>query len=489
MFTGTLYDYQVEDCKKLLKMGSGINASPCGLGKTVEMLAICEYLFGAGKSICAVIVCRHPHEWAGMIEKFTDSAYLMYKGTPVQRKKLRNYYTGQFRYIVLSYGITLQEEDILFLRELRDKSTVLIVDEAHKLKSVKSRKSKSLKGLGQLAGRRYALTATPIWNKLDDLFGVMEWVDKDFLGMWSEFKEQYLITNFFGKIVGYKNLDELHQNLPDRMLRRTAESAGVDLPELIYRVYPVVPVGNHAKLLKKVTDFTLSKLTKMVDDGEWSWGMSPKDKKVLSSLSVLDQAGICPDVFDSYAPEELRNLNLNCYSAKVIECSTMLSDITSFGGNVVVFCRYLGGISALYSILRDSGHVYKSFILTGGTRHKEMVLSKFRKSCGDGGAVLLSSDVGGESLNLPEVSYTIHIDVPWGAADLEQRNSRMRRVDSKESTNIVTQLLLPGLDEYKYWLCRWKSDYAGFVMDGQEVETEKPMLRDYLTTEFVRLPR
>jgi len=487
VFIGSLYDYQIDDCKALLAMKSGINASPCGLGKTVEMLAMCEYLYSTGNFDSSIIVCRHPHEWAGMIEKFTDSSFLVYTGTTKQREKLRVAYSSTNKYLVLSYGITLQDIDIRFLRNVRNKRTILIVDEAHKLKSVRSRKSKSLKGLGELAGRRYALTATPIWNKLDDLFGVMEWVDKDFFGPWYSFKEQYIIDNFFGKIIGYKNLDELNNRLPKRMVRRTAESAGVSLPETVFSLCPLVPQGQHKDLLKKITKYTLDKLCEMESDGEFSWQSPSRSKKALSSLTVLDQAGICPDLLDEFAPTDLEIASSCGVGAKVAECAATLDDIIGYGANAVVFCRYLGGIKSLDSYLRSGAKMYKSFILTGGTKNKEEVLNEFRISCRKGGAVLLSSDVGGESLNLPEVSYTLHLDVPWGAADLEQRNSRMRRVDSSHKTNIVVQFIIPGLDEYKYWLCRWKSDYAAFVMDGEEVSTSKPMLRDFITDKFVRL--
>jgi predicted outer membrane repeat protein len=142
-----------------------------------------------------------------------------------------------------------------------------------------------------------------------------------------------------------------------------------------------------------------------------------------------------------------------------------------------LFCRYISGCNILHST------IYKSFILTGKTSNKQSVLDDYNTACKDGGAILICSDVGGESINLPLTKYIINVDVPWGDADFIQRSSRGRRADSEHSTCFVFQLVVPGFDEYKLNLCKWKGVFSDFVIDGVANNSNRPDFRAYLNND------
>ena len=410
-----------------------------------------------------------------MISQFTDSNALSYQGTPTKRADLRGI-ANQFRYIISSYGLALQEQDIAFFRKL-SKGSILILDEAHKIKSRNSRRSKALKGLSPFCTYKFALTATPVYNRLDDLFSIMQFVDESCLGSWREFSDKYLIMSY-NRVVGQKNSLQLHKELEPKIIRRSRESVKDQLPDVTRRVVLINPTGSHAVLLKRLRTRIVEELQKLVDAKEWSWNGSIKHPGVLKYMTMLDQAGIVPTLADKFVEPFFIDTGLKCEDTKLVEAVSLAKDIVNNGDSVITFCRYLNGIYRLQEMFD------KSFILTGkmSKQKQEESISHFKRAAKNG-AILLSSEVGGESLNLPEARYVINIDIPWGAADLEQRNSRNRRINSEFDNLFTYQFLIPGLDEYKWFICNWKASGAESVIDGIERVVPKPKLKNYLTSD------
>ena len=74
---------------------------------------------------------------------------------------------------------------------------------------------------------RMALTATPIDNRPDELFSIMEWVDASVLGRGDLFDLAYIDRNHFGDPVGYKNLNTLRKRLGDAMYRKSVHDPDI----------------------------------------------------------------------------------------------------------------------------------------------------------------------------------------------------------------------------------------------------------------------
>ena len=103
----------------------------------------------------------------------------------------------------------------------------MILDEAHRIKNWESKTSRVIKGLR--SSFALALTGTPLENRLDDLYSVVEFIDERRLGPAFRFFNRHRRVNERGKVLGYENLTELRERLAPLLLRRTRDSVMEEL--------------------------------------------------------------------------------------------------------------------------------------------------------------------------------------------------------------------------------------------------------------------
>ncbi|MFN0305203.1 MAG: SNF2-related protein [Burkholderiales bacterium] len=104
----------------------------------------------------------------------------------------------------------------------------IILDEARRIKNWEARTSRIIKSLRS----RFALvlTGTPLENRLDDLYSVVEFIDDRRLGPAYRFIHRHRVASDTGKVLGHKNLDALRERLKPVLLRCTRVSIALDLP-------------------------------------------------------------------------------------------------------------------------------------------------------------------------------------------------------------------------------------------------------------------
>ncbi len=93
-----------------------------------------------------------------------------------------------------------------------------------------------------------ALSGTPLENRLDDLYSVTEFVDDRRLGPAFRFFNRHRVVDENGKVLGYKNLDDLRHRLKPILLRRTRSSVMRDLPPRSTEVVRVAPTEEQSLL-------------------------------------------------------------------------------------------------------------------------------------------------------------------------------------------------------------------------------------------------
>ena len=95
---------------------------------------------------------------------------------------------------------------------------------------------------------RLVLSGTPLENRLDELYSVVQFVDDRRLPPAFRFFHRHRVVDEKGKVLGYKNLDQLRENLRPILLRRTRESVLQQLPPRTNEIVRIPPTDEQIEL-------------------------------------------------------------------------------------------------------------------------------------------------------------------------------------------------------------------------------------------------
>jgi SNF2 family DNA or RNA helicase len=195
-----LLPYQVRGAIFAAFRGRVVLADDMGLGKTVQALAAAE-LLRSRRGIQRVLVVAPSsvkYQWKKEIEKFTGLDAQVIEGLIPQRQKL---YASPKFFNLTSYELVLK--DIKYLHELQP--DLIILDEAQRIRNWATATARTIK---QLKSRyAFVLTGTPLENKLEELFSVVEFVDGRRLGPAFRFLQEHRMEDADGRLLGYRGLE------------------------------------------------------------------------------------------------------------------------------------------------------------------------------------------------------------------------------------------------------------------------------------------
>ncbi|MBC7888500.1 MAG: DEAD/DEAH box helicase family protein [Ferruginibacter sp.] len=221
-----LFRYQEKGVLFAVKAGRCILADDMGLGKTLQAIVSTEVLRKEFNISAAIIICPTSlkYQWKTEIEKFTGNKnVLVIEGNILVRKKL--YSSNTADYIIVSYQMA--SNDFIYLNNMQ--ADVLILDEAQRIKNWKTKTSAAIKKIKTTYA--LVLTGTPVENKIEDLYSLMQIVNPYLLGSLHNFLSRHQVTeDGTDKVIGYKDLNDVGILLRDVMLRRTKTEVLKDLP-------------------------------------------------------------------------------------------------------------------------------------------------------------------------------------------------------------------------------------------------------------------
>lgn len=218
-----LYPYQKEGILFAVKAGRCLIADEMGLGKTLQAIGAAE-LFKKEFSIRSVlIVCPTSlkYQWKSEIEKFTEQSARVIEGNVAERQK--QYDATEF-YKIASYNIV--GADLTAINKMTP--DLVILDEAQRIKNWNTRTAKQVKKIE--SSYAVVLTGTPIENKLEELYSIVQFIDSFKLGPLHQFLEAHQIHDAQGKVIGYKELNHIKTLLADIVIRRTKKEVLAELP-------------------------------------------------------------------------------------------------------------------------------------------------------------------------------------------------------------------------------------------------------------------
>jgi len=427
-FNGELRRYQEAGVSFLLnsaELGYGVClADDMGLGKTPQAIA---YLLARKEmrpeSKPSLIICPTSvaGNWEREIERFGPSLRVyVHHGTDREKDEAFHEALSQVDLVITTYA--LAGRDVALFSNVHWSS--IILDEAQNIKNYRTKQAKAVHSFP--AEHKIALTGTPIENRLSELWSIMHFLNKGYLGPAEQFKELYAIP--IERNSDSEKADELKRLIRPFMLRRVKTDPTIisDLPDKIEtKVY--------CTLTQEQTGLYQSVVASIASSIENTGGIERRGI-ILASLTKLKEICDHPCLYLHEWEYKIAR------SGKVQRLVEMLEEVIESGGAAIVFTQYATFAVELRILLED--HFEETvLLLTGETSRnmREELIAKFMDPNGPR-IFILSLKAGGVGLNLTRANHVFHVDRWWNPAVENQATDRAFRIG--QTRDVVVHLMI-----------------------------------------------
>jgi SNF2 family DNA or RNA helicase len=229
-----LLPYQLDGIAFAAAAGRAVLADDMGLGKTIQGVGVAELLAqqaGIGK---VLVICPTSlkSQWRNEIERFSHRSCQLVLGSAADRA---TQYDNDAFFTVCNYEQVLR--DIMAVERVQ--WDLIILDEGQRIKNWEAKTTNVVKRLNSTFA--LVLSGTPLENRLDELYSVVQFVDDRRLGPAFRFFNRHRVADEKGKVLGYKNLEQLRGHLQPILLRRTREEVLTQLPERTTEIVRIAP--------------------------------------------------------------------------------------------------------------------------------------------------------------------------------------------------------------------------------------------------------
>lgn len=441
------YKYQTDGIKFASCAGNCIIADEMGLGKTIQAIGTAALLNKLGYVSSVLVVCPTSlkYQWLREIQKFTEHGALVVEGNPFQR---RNAYEQEgYLFKIVSYNALSNDAKSSYSKLQFD---MVIMDEVQRLKNWNTQAAKGARKLK--SDYRVILTGTPLENKLEELYSIVQLVDQNILGPYYLFRHNHILTDASGKVTGYTGLNAISDTLSPVLLRRRKADVNLQLPGRMDKNLFVVMTRQQMDFHEEFR----GAVARIVFKWKKYHFLSETDRRRL--LLLLSQMRMVCD--STYILDQSSR-----YDTKVDEVLQIVSDVVSSGDEkLVVFSQWERMTRLIAAGLDEAGIGYANLNGSVPSSRRKELIDEFTDN--PDVKVFLSTDAGSTGLNLQAASYVINVDLPWNPAVLEQRIGRVYRIGQERKIQVIN-MVAPGTIE-EQMLCKldFKASMAEGVLDG-----------------------
>ena len=380
--------------------GRAILADEVGLGKTIEAgLIIKEYLTRRLiKKILIIVPASLVNQWASeLYEKFFIKTTIAKKNPDWTLDNIQ----------ITSIDLAKREPHRSII--LEQQYDLLLIDEAHKLKNKQTKNYQFARAIS----KKYCLllTATPIQNKLDDLFNLVSLLKPGLLGDQDTFTKTYThgskkLDQELKKLIKKVMIRHLRQDTALNTKARKVKNLSIKFSELEKQFYQELEqatiFSNNATRILHLREFCSSR------------------EALYMTLNKADHKDVPPLI------EKLKQLPHHAKAVKLIEL------IQSIDDKCIVFTEYRATQVYLQWMLNEHG--ISSVLFRGGFKRgkKDWMKQLFK----DQAQVLIATEAAGEGINLQFCHHLINYDLPWNPMRIEQRIGRIHRYGQENDVKI-----------------------------------------------------
>jgi SNF2 family DNA or RNA helicase len=409
--------------------GKAILADEVGLGKTIEAgLILKEYMIrGLVKKVLILVPASLVTQWASELNsKFFIPAV-------TQRK---SYVWDQCDVIVSSIDTAKRNphRDIIYAQNY----DLIIIDEAHKLKNNKTKNYEFVQNLK----KKFCLllTATPIQNRIEEIFNLVSLLKPGHLGSETDFYEKY-------KKAGRSVQDDEHlKELVNKvMIRNRRADTGIEWTKRYVETIPIEFSPTEKELYEAINNLR--------NEENWvqtsAFSMMTLQREACSSREAVyytlrNMLQRKENPSQAYQDQilslisKVEGVKKNSKAEKALELIKKIND------KVIIFTEYRATQLYLQWYLKQHG--ISSVPFRGGFKRgkKDWMRELFQKHA----QVLIATEAGGEGINLQFCNHIINFDLPWNPMRLEQRIGRIHRLGQEKDVMIYNFAIRNTVEEH-----------------------------------------
>lgn len=458
-----LYDYQLEGVKYGLNHTNFLLLDEQGLGKTLQAISLARYRKIHHNLKHCLIVCginSLKWNWQREIEKFCKDEKAIVLGTKVNSKgKTVSITVEETKQQIEScpeefFWIINIEKMRASDKELKDKTCIVsylnkhiannelgmvIIDEVHKIKNLNSSQANGLLSLDPKINKM-AMTGTLLVNNPNDLYCPMSLIGLINYNKFV-FDKKFIIKDEWNQIVGYKNMDELHDILYRSSIRRTKDL--LDLPEKVYKQEWLELSTKEQDVFDQVIGAKQFKLDKIEE---------PMD--TLATITRMRQVTVASELLTSQ----------KITSTKFERLNDILEEAKLNNEKVLVFCPFTEALKLGMEYCKQ----YNPKLVCGGMGTKVQETVDKHEST-EGFSVLFAQESTlGVGYTLTNTSIVVFLSPPWSRASYDQCCDRCHRIGQKKTVQIIDLLTKDTYDECIYKKLHGKGAMSDVIIDGNE---------------------
>jgi hypothetical protein len=440
-----LLPYQREGVLHLAFGERALLADDMGLGKTVQAIGACELLRRLHGIASVLVVCPASlkGEWQEQIARFSGATTRLVSGG--RSKRLLDYERPAF-FTVVNY-----EQVVIDAPEINDilKPDVIVLDEAQRIKNWHTKTASAVKSLTSTYA--FVLTGTPIENRIDEIYSIVQFLDPGLLGPLFRFNREFYRLDEHGRPVDYKNLDDLLQRVKPIMLRRRKRDVETELPGRTLKNYSV---GMAAEQRLRYDEYK-SQAARLIHLAQRR-PLQPKEferlQQILACMRMLCDSPFILDPDCRLCP-------------KLEELERLIPELLGDGERkIILFSEWERMLLLVRELAEEMGIEFAWHTGSVPQDRRRAEIARFKRD--PGCRLFLSTDCGAVGLNLQAASAVVNLDLPWNPARLEQRIARAWRKNQARAVDVINLVTEDSIEHNMLQVLAQKQALADGVLDG-----------------------
>lgn len=393
-------------------------ADDMGLGKTLQTIAfLLSRQQHASKPALVIAPLTVLPVWEREFAHWAPQLKVLRFEGPTRLKNEAFFLAAQKYDVVLTaYGYLWRDYQTLH----RVAWSSLVLDEAQQIKNPLTRQSQAARSLQ--ADFRLALTGTPIENRLDDLWSILDFLNPDLFGPRRDFSQRYA------------DPEKLRRAVANFLLRRLKSDPSI-LPDLP----PKIQQEHYAQLSEEQAsayDYALANYARDVRL------LPPSERPGAALVLLMRLKEICDHPALVEGEGEDREWSIEA-SGKLLLLLPLLDEIFERGESVLIFTQFARMGAFLQKVLTERLGRRVAYIHGGLSMKKRKIEIDAFAQDPNPAPMILSLRTGAFGLTLTKANHVIHFDRWWNPAVEAQATDRAHRIGQKR-TVVVHHIVCRG---------------------------------------------